>query len=204
VERVELRGSSGTFQVLAGGDDSVRATVTVRGDFSKPGSIFSRPRGADVTKAELKTRTSDRSISFELETGAGRRIEEWRVEVPSRLAAHVFAGNGELEIQGLAGGVVAHANAGRSGRPGRIEVSVRSGSVEARLGVGTVTVSTASSDLGDVRLSSGVGHTQLWIDGQRLERRDPPGSGSEVALTGRGADQIRAKVSVGDAVVRIR
>lgn len=203
--RLELRGSSGSFRVVAGADDSVRVRVQARPDAWKPRSIFSSSDPADLRNARLVAKSESGALRFEVDPGSsGRMLEEWVAEVPARFAASVRAGDGTIEVRGVSGGVQASANAGEHSAHGRIEVDVPAGGVEARLRVGTVWVRTQGTDLGDVKLAAEVGKTELWIDGHRLERRDPPGPGSMVALAREGADRIDARVSVGDVVVRIR
>jgi len=205
LEAVELRAQSGEIEVLASPDDTISVLVSVRPNPKRPRSILSRPNPANLSHARLGSTRRDRALRLEIEkASSGRRIERWSVQVPARLAARVWIGNGEVTIRGIEGGVEARANAGMDSRPGLIEVDVPGGSVEAVLSVGTVSVQSATKSYGDVQVRSNVGDADLWIEGHRVVHGDPPGPGSQVALDGEGRDRIVARVSVGDAKVRVR
>jgi hypothetical protein len=205
LDTIELRAQSGTVRVLASADDSVRVRMTVRADDSVPHSLFARPRPADLSRAALQSDREHQALRLELEGASyGRRVEEWAVEVPVRLATRISLGNGQVEVKGVGGGVYVRANAGRQSQPGRVTVDVPGGSVDASLSVGTVVVRTATQSYNDVSVRSGVGDAHLWLEGHRVVHADAPGPGSQVALQGEGRDKITAHVGVGDAEVRIR
>ena len=202
---VELRAQSGTVRVLASADDSLRVRLTLRADTQVPHSLLAHPRPADLSHAELKADRDHTGLRLEVEGASyGRRIEDWAVEVPARLATRVAIGNGEVEVKGVGGGVWVRGNAGRNSRPGRVTVDVPQGSVDAGLSVGTVVIHTATQSYNDVNVRSGVGDAHLWLEGHRVVHGDPPGPGSQVALQGEGRDKITAHVGVGDAEVHIR
>lgn len=121
-----------------------------------------------------------------------RVTEEWTIFVPARMALELRMDYAEVEVVGIVGGVDIKAGAGS------VRVDVPRGDVRVDLQVGDVEVKSESGSVGGVDLRSRVGKTSLWLNGMRLKYPDPPGPGSKVSVSGRGADTFRVAVEVGD------
>jgi hypothetical protein len=213
LERLALTGGDGRAWITVHDAEVVRVNVVVGprrrglgdlGERIKHWFLTSRYETDDelVAALTLKSEKSGVVLALDLDPGARtrhERIEErWTIALPARLALDLDLNAADVSVRGTTGGVHAELNVGT------LEVEVPQGSVDAEVNVGDIKVRTASTDVGLAVAEANVGDTYLSVDRLRVDHDDPPGPGSEVHLHGRGRDEIRAVVNVGDASIAVR
>ena len=131
------------------------------------------------------------------DTRTDRIAESWTIELPEAVALKVGLDAGDIQVQGVGGGVHLRLGAGDA------SVAVPGGSLDLAIEVGDLIASIGSRSLGEVRLASTVGDARLYVHGARFEHESEAGPGDHVAMHGSGRDSVRAEVTVGDVEVKV-
>ena len=197
VSEIRVKGHVGEIRMNASSGNNIVVNLVVE---SKDYSSFWGRRRGDPDKAELVAEASAGVARLEVRTpeDSDGLKEYWRIDVPARLAAHVSLNVGDVEVNGVAGGLDAKVNVGD------LRIDIPQGNVEAEANVGSVRVTTATSSYGDVNLKSNVGDARITLNNHRVKYERAPGAGHRVSLEGTGRDRIRLRVNVGDADLTIR
>jgi hypothetical protein len=124
-------------------------------------------------------------------------IEKWRVRVPERLAAVLKMGVGEVEVEGIEGGVDTTVGVGE------ITVDVPAGTVRLKSSVGEVTVRHRAADVGRVDLDTNVGDVSLRVEDEFIEPERSLFVGSRLTWDGKGDDDINVTVNIGEIDVSV-
>jgi hypothetical protein len=123
---------------------------------------------------------------------------DWTLSVPRGLALEIRNDVGDIEVDGIGGGVTATADVGD------VELEVPGGDLTVRVDVGDVTLRTASMP-GLLDLESDVGDVEARVGDRELPVKHPeygPGASLQTRL-GEGA-AIRARADVGDIELETR
>jgi hypothetical protein len=199
VEVVSISAGVGSVELIAGKGDKITVLVSVEPDDDWFGS---GPDRDDMEKITLDSATRNGRISLQLEFPRGMDeddIEEhWEVEVPANLEAKIRIGVGRISVEGIAGGVNAHAGVGE------VKIDVPGGDVNAHASVGDVRVKSATKSHGDIELDADVGHVSLKVNGKRYEAKRGWGPGASLDLDGSGSDEFEVSADVGNAELVIK
>src|SRR5688572_6191283 len=197
--RLTLDAGVGNITVKAGAGDTVRWRVALEADVD--GGWFSSKRDrrdVEAAIAAAKVEASVRGDALELLLDLPRGTDEddveqrWTIEVPAAFGARLALDVGDLEVDGLGGGVRASVDVGS------IRLDLTRGAVEATVDVGSIDITTAETTSGDIDLEADVGDVDLELDGRRIRNEHGYGPGESLRLTGKGGDRVRARVDVGD------
>ena len=209
IDRLRLRAGDGTIMVSPSADEMIRAQVEVTvvrsPDDRRPFGWFltSRLESPDdlVDAISLSTKVASREATLRLlpvgRSRSTRTIEHWHLQVPQRLFLDLEASSAEVRITDISGGVRL-----RQGH-GKTRIDVPDGELDVRLQVGDLEVRSAIDTWRLVALRSRVGKARLWVDGERVKRRQAPGPGTRITLEGRGAARLELVVEVGDVDLRL-
>jgi hypothetical protein len=197
LESVHLDAGVGDIDVTAtGGGSEVSFEVELK---PRRGGFFSSLKKAqrEVEEAELRMDVSRGVLRLEIETESDDRHfeERWIIELPDHLDINLDLGVGDLDIRGLAGGLVIDLGVGD------IDVEAVSGDLDLDIGVGDATIQANASDYGSVEGSGGVGDAKLTVRGEKVSSSGFVGKSAE--WTGDGDHSIRISVGVGDAQVTL-
>ncbi len=116
--------------------------------------------------------TSESGSTITIETNAISKTDinvtgwsaQWTLWLPPRMAFSLIGGVGEVQVQGLYGGLKVKLGVGR------LKAELPRGPVTAELGTGQIRVRIAASDYGNIHLASGIGNVQLQVDGKRIRK----------------------------------
>jgi len=158
-----------------------------------------------IDGAELEVSQRSGRIQFEISFPDGRNrddddldvIEKWRVRVPERLAAVLKMGVGEVEVEGIEGGVDTTVGVGE------ITVDVPAGTVRLKSSVGEVTVRHRAAEVGRVDLDTNVGDVSLRVEDEFIEPERSLFVGSRLTWDGKGDDDINVTVNIGEIDVSV-
>ncbi len=199
VEVVSINAGVGSVELIAGKGDKITVLVSVEPDDDWFGD---GPDREDMEKITLENTARKGKISLQLDFPRGMDeddVEEhWEVEVPASLQAKVRIGVGRISIEGIAGGVNAHAGVGE------IKVDVPDGDVNAHVSVGDVRVKSATKSVGDIEMDADVGHVSLKVHGENHEAKRGWGPGASLDLDGSGSDEFDISADVGNAGLVIK
>ncbi|MCZ6911766.1 MAG: hypothetical protein O7F72_03070 [Proteobacteria bacterium] len=194
VDAISINAGVGTVELSASDGDEISVLVSVEPD---DGWFGGGPDREDLEKITLQSASKKGKLSLKLDFPRGidqDDIEEhWEIEVPARLQAKVRISVGRISIDGIAGGVDAHAGVGQ------ITVDVPGGDVRAHASVGDVRVRSATKAAGDIEMDADVGHVSLKLNGKNIEVKRGWGPGASLELEGSGADEFSVTADVGNA-----
>ena len=204
LDTLSLRVGVGEARLTASSDDQVHVVVKLRQKEQEFLWFFHWMSGGsarDIAAASLRQeRTGGRlslSLDYPSKEDEGNLKQEWQVQFPARLAAKVDMNVGDLSITGNSGGVDAKLNVG--------ELTIESlrGSLKASVNVGEVRAKSASTQHGEISLSSSVGDAELYIKGEKTGLKAHGGLGNSLNLDGSGPDSMELSVNVGEVSLRL-
>jgi len=201
--RVEISAGQGQVDIGVTPGDQIEIAVALesRGTGVR---LLGMPPG-DAARTTLDAAVEGQTLRARVSGAVGDGlIERWAVRVPARLAAEVTLRRGAITVTGVEGGVRASADSGVGHAAGAIAVDVPRGPLMLTMGVGTIRAHTGETPPGDIDVRSQVGHARLSLEGHAIVTTDHYGAGERVRLEGDGTDGVVARVSVGDAHVRVR
>ena len=194
VDVISINAGVGSVELSASGGDEITVLVSVEPDDDW---FSSGPDREDLEKITLLSASKKDKLSLKLDFPRGMDeddIEEhWEIEVPARLRAKVRIGVGRISIDGVAGGVNAHAGVGQ------VKVDVPGGDVSAHASVGDVRVKSATKSAGNIELDADVGNVSLKMNGKNYTVERGWGPGASLDLDGSGADEFDVSADVGNA-----
>ena len=120
------------------------------------------------------------------------------MQVPGRLALSVAMKVGQASIEGIAGGVSARLNVGQ------LDVNTPRGPLSAEVNVGQIRAVSASTQPGDISLSTTIGDAALYMNGKFVGHAGARnGLGRSINVSGTGADSMKLNVNVGEVELRV-
>jgi len=124
--------------------------------------------------------------------------QNWIVQVPARMAMDLNMKVGEATIDGVAGGVQATLNVGE------LNMDIPRGALSAKVNVGQISVTTGTSQPGNIALSSNIGEAALYMNGKHINHAgEHSGLGRSVNLNGSGPDSMNLSVNIGEVDLRV-
>jgi len=197
IDVISINAGVGSVKLIAGDGDEITVLVSVEPD----DGWFGGPDREDLEKITLKSASKKGKLSLGLDFPRGLDeddIEEhWEIEIPARLQAKVRIGVGRISIEGVAGGVNAHAGVGD------VRIDVPGGDVRAHASVGNVRVKSATKSAGNIEMDADVGNVSLKLDGKNYQAERGWGPGASLELEGSGTDEFDVSADVGNAQLTI-
>ena len=201
--RVDISAGQGQVEVGVTPGDQIEIAVAL--ESGGTGARLPGTSRGDAARTTLDAAVQSQTLRARVSGAIGDGlIERWAVRVPARLAAEVTLRRGVITVTGVEGGVRASADSGVGQELGAIAVDVPRGPLLLTLGVGTIRARAGETPPGDIDVRSRVGHARLSLEGHDIVTTDQYGAGEHVRLKGDGTDGVIARVSVGDAHVRVR
>jgi hypothetical protein len=118
--------------------------------------------------------------------------------VPARMALDLNMKVGEATIEGIAGGIQTVMNVGE------LDINVPHGALSAKLNVGQISVTTGTTQPGNILLSSNIGEVALYMNGKNISHQgEHSGLGRSVSLDGTGVDSMHLSVNIGEVDLRV-
>jgi len=197
IDVISINAGVGSVKLIAGDGDEITVLVSVEPD----DGWFGGPDREDLEKITLKSASKKGKLSLGLDFPRGLDeddIEEhWEIEIPARLQAKVRIGVGRISIEGVAGGVNAHAGVGD------VRIDVPGGDVRAHASVGNVRVKSATKSTGNIEMDADVGNVSLKMNGKNYQAERGWGPGASLELEGSGTDEFDVSADVGNAQLTI-
>ena len=190
VQNVRITGHVGEMRVSPHSSEELQLELTLVPERGK------HPRLED---AELKINQNgkDLELTLDLPFDNDDIEEKWEIRLPERLALTLKMGVGDVEVDGINGGLDLDVGVGS------IRANIAGGGVEGTVGVGDLKVKSSTESYGDVELKAGVGDTRLTVNGHKVNYSKAPGPGNRVELEGSGRDKFELKTNVGNAELEI-
>ena len=200
IDEIDITARVGEIHLEVGTSDEIIVDVELEPEDGAGGEVDELIDGAELEVSQRSGR-----IQFEISFPDGRNrddddldvIEKWRVRVPERLAAVLKMGVGEVEVEGIEGGVDTTVGVGE------ITVDVPAGTVRLKSSVGEVTVRHRAADVGRVDLDTNVGDVSLRVEDEFIEPERSLFVGSRLTWDGKGDDDINVTVNIGEIDVSV-
>ncbi len=200
IDEINITARVGEIHLEVGTSDEIIVDVELEPEDGAGGEVDDLIDGAELEVSQRSGR-----IQFEISFADGRNrddddldvIEKWRVRVPERLAAVLKMGVGEVEVEGIEGGVDTTVGVGE------ITVDVPAGTVRLKSSVGEVTVRHRAADVGRVDLDTNVGDVSLRVEDEFIEPERSLFVGSRLTWDGKGDDDINVTVNIGEIDVSV-
>jgi len=188
---LDVEGHVGKMHILAGTSGEIRVRVDVRA------SRDARSRG-NPQNVDLRMDRSGSKLEVSLAGDHKDLEEDWTLEIPAQLQVEAEFGVGDLNIQGVRGGLKAKVGVGT------LTIDVPEGSINAESGVGKINIKSATASYGNVDMRTNVGNARVQVEGRQIRQQNrPPGPSEHIALNGNGRDQFQIRSGVGDAELTI-
>ncbi len=202
---VVVTAGVGELHITPSSDDAVHVHV-VLGQKSRDFLWFfhwqSRATTQEIRAAQISRKQQGQRLVLSLTTPGNLDNDsvkqKWIMQVPARMAVDLNMKVGEATIDGVAGGVQAYLDVGA------LNVDVPHGSLSAKLNVGQISVTTGTTQPGNILLSSNIGEAVLYMNGKYISHAgEHSGLGRSVNLDGSGPDSMHLSVNIGEVDLRI-
>ena len=204
LKNLVLRIGVGEVHVTVSRDSKVHAQVTLKQkqrEFMWFFHWMSEGTAKDIAGANLRQTQQGDSLTLSLDypgdTQGDDLKQDWEVQVPARLALTAEMKVGELNIEGVAGGVDARLDVGE------LSIDTPGGPIRADVNVGEVRATSGSTQLGEISLSSTIGEAVIIIGGKSAGMHEHGGLGNRVSLPGSGPDSMHLSVNVGEVSLHV-
>jgi len=202
LKELDLRVGVGEVHVSPSPDDQVHVEIKLRQKDEEFLWFFhwsSSGSAKDIAEAAIYQRRDGDTLSLGLDHDDRNDSvkQEWKLELPARLALDADMKVGDRVIAGVAGGVDAVLNVGE------LDIDVPQGRIKANVSVGDIRAKSGSGAYGRVRVTSNIGDAVLTINGEHSGFHGHSGLGNEVSVDGKGPDDMDLSVNVGEATLRI-
>ena len=188
--RLSLEGGAGKVTIVAGNDDSVRVTTSLRSTDQR------RLREKCIPGARLEQDLTNGTLSLRLhQSGRDRCGETWQVSLPPRLFVSLRFANADVDALGVRGGLDVHVTG-----TGKVTATIDSASASVNMNVGDVHIIANRAAVGALELESGVGRAELTLHGVKVPVTKS-GSSSKISTRGTGQHDIRLSTRVGNVTL---
>lgn len=205
VTALKLSMDVGQAEIGVSPDDAVHVRVTLKQkqrEFLWFFHWMSAGTARDIAAATLSSSREGGTVSVALsypDIDSGDVQQNWRVELPARLALDATMKVGRLGIDGIAGGITARLNVGQ------LDITSPAGPLHVEVNVGQIRARSHSARHGPIRLASNIGEAALYMDGKRVGGAGGhSGLGRTLSLAGSGPDSMDLKVNIGEVLLRLR
>lgn len=200
IDRLELESNVGEVSIEAADIDAIE--VRVRLEPGEDDDWFGETEDLErrLEEAVLEHDVDGEALRLQLDyddSGDADFEEHWEIRLPARLALEIDLNVGQLNIDGMSGGIEAEVNVGE------LDIEVLEGDIAAEVNVGELDIRSATESEGDFELESNIGEVRLTVDGKSAGRTEG-WLGSTVVYSGGGDDDVDARVNVGEIRVEIR
>ena len=188
--RLSLQGGAAKVTIVAGTDDSVRVTTSLRSTDQK------RLREKCIPGARLEKDLTDGTLALRLhQSGRDTCGETWQVSLPPRLFVSLRFANAEVDALGIRGGL----NVDITGT-GKVTATIDSASASVTMNVGDVNITANRAAVRALELESKVGRAELTLHGVKVPVTKS-GSSSKISTRGTGQHDIRLSTRVGNVTL---
>lgn len=205
IETLAITAGVGELRVTPSADDAVHVSVRLEQKSSEFLWFFhwqSSTTAREIQSAQIvQQRQGD---NLELSLGSSAKLDtnqvkqHWELQIPARLALALNMKVGQINVQGVAGGVNVNLNVGE------IDMDVPRGALRANVNVGQISATSATTAPGPIDLSSDIGEAAVFRQGQRVRGGGRhSGLGRRIHLPGSGPDSMKLDVNVGEADLRL-
>lgn len=205
IRTLAVTAGVGELRVTPSADDAVHVSVRLEQKSREFLWFFhwqSSTTAREIQSAQIvQQRQGD---NLELSLGSSGKLDtnqvkqHWELQIPARLALALNMKVGQINVQGVAGGVNINLNVGE------IDVDVPRGALRASVNVGQISATSATTALGPVDLSSDIGEAAVFRQGQRIRGGGRhSGLGRRIHLPGSGPDSVNLSVNVGEVDLRL-
>ncbi|HVC28593.1 MAG TPA: hypothetical protein VNF48_03510 [Gammaproteobacteria bacterium] len=204
-DAVAISAGVGELHITPSTDDAVHVQVSLEQKSSEFLWFFhwqSRATAQEIQSAQITQQQQGQQLILSLTTPGKLSNDDvkqkWDVQVPARMAVDLNMKVGEATIDGVAGGVQVTLNVGE------LNVDIPRGVLNAKINVGQISVTTGTSQPGNIALSSNIGEAALYMHGKHIKHvGEHSGLGSSVNLNGSGHDSMNLSVNIGEVDLRV-
>jgi len=202
---VAITAGVGELHITPSSDDAVHVQVNLEQKSREFLWFFhwrSRATTQEIQSAQIAQQQQGQRLMLSLTTLGNLSNDDvkqkWNVQMPARMAVDLNMKVGEATIDGIAGGVQADLNVGE------LDVDVPRGALSAKVNVGQISVTTGTSQPGNIILSSNIGEAALYMNGKYLSHMgEHNGLGRSIKYDAKGPDSMHLSVNIGEVDLRI-
>lgn len=201
VTRLDMTVNVGTITVKPSSDGQVHVVLSIKPSTSFFGlltdSVSLAAAQHAVISHALNNGTLTLGVQYPANTDTSDISEHWDVTLPpgTQISTHVNVG--ELNVNGIAGGVEAELNVGK------VQLDVPGGPLKITANVGKIQATVRSLDYSNVSLGSNVGKTSLTVDGVAAGNPQKTGAGENLSYTMNGKNSINLQVTTGTVTLAL-
>lgn len=205
ISTLAITAGVGELQVTPSSDDAIHVSVRLEQKSREFLWFFhwqSNTTTREIQSAQIVQQRSGNQLNLSL--GATTKLDtnqvkqHWTLQIPARLALVLNMKVGQVNVQGIAGGVSANLNVGE------IDLAVPRGPLNARVNVGQISATSATAQSGPIDLSSDVGEAAVFMEGKAVRSGGRhSGLGRRIHLPGSGPDTMQLSVNVGEVDLRL-
>ncbi|HKV97529.1 MAG TPA: hypothetical protein VJR90_08590 [Gammaproteobacteria bacterium] len=205
IETLAITAGVGELRVTSSADDAVHVSVRLEQKSREFLWFFhwqSSTTTREIQSAQIVQQRQGDHLGLSL--GSSSKLDtnqvkqHWDLQIPARLALALNMKVGQVNVQGVAGGVNVNLNVGE------IDVDVPHGPLQASVNVGQISATSATSAPGPINLSSDIGEAAVFIQGKRVRGGGRhSGLGRRIHLSGSGPDSMKLDVNVGEVDLRL-
>ena len=185
--RLSLEGGAAKVSIVAGTDDSVRVTTSLRSTDQR------RLREKCIPGARLEQDLTNGTLALRLrQSGRDTCGETWQVVLPPRLFVSLRFANAEVDALGIRGGLGVEVTG-----TGKVTATIDSASASVTMNVGDVHIIANRAAVGALELESQVGRAELTLHGVKVPVVKS-GSSSRISTRGTGQHDFRLSTRVGN------
>ena len=205
IETLAITAGVGELRVTPSADDAVHVSVRLEQKSSEFLWFFhwqSSTTAREIQSAQIVQQRQGDNLKLSLGSSAkldtNQVKQHWELQIPARLALALNMKVGQINVQGVAGGVNVNLNVGE------IDMDVPRGALRANVNVGQISATSATIAPGPIDLSSDIGEAAVFRQGQRVRGGGRhSGLGRRIHLPGSGPDSMKLDVNVGEADLRL-
>ena len=195
VARLSMDVNVGKVTITPSTDGQVHVTLRLRPSTSLFGLLTDTASLAAARQAAIRHTLSDGTLTlgvkYPVNTENSSIGEKWNVALPPATAFTGKVNIGELNVNGVAGGVQADLNVGK------VQLDVPGGPLKITTDVGKIQATVRSLDYSDVALGASVGKVLLTVDGVSAGSLQKTATGQNLDYTMKGKNSINLQVTTG-------
>jgi hypothetical protein len=203
---VAITAGVGELHITASSDDAVHVQVVLEQKSREFLWFFhwqSHATTQEIQAAQISQKQQGQRLVLSLTTPGNLDNDsvkqKWIMQVPARMGVDLNMKVGEATIDGVSGGVQADLNVGE------LDMDVPRGVLSAKLNVGQISVTSGTSQPGDISLSSNIGEAALYMSGKYMSHTgEHSGLGRSVNFAGKGPDSMHLSVNIGEVDLRVQ
>lgn len=206
VNRITFVAGVGQLKVTASPDDDVH--VHVRLERKSQNFLWFFHWMSDTTAQAIEQITLqqqrqadgiDYSLKYPDHLDEGDVKQTWEIQVPARLAVKIQMKVGQLSLDGVAGGVDVSLNVGE------VTLNTPRGPMKATVNVGQIRAISATSQPGDIKLSTTIGDARFYMKSRTISHDNihHSGLGRNIDISGKGPDKMDLEVNIGEVTLHV-